>query len=36
MPDRLIDIDLLDYDGRVVDSYALVLPHPLHAQNAPS
>ena len=26
--DRLIDIDLLDYDGEVVDSYALVLPHP--------
>lgn len=26
--DRLIDIDLLDYDGQVLDTYALVLPHP--------
>lgn len=26
--DRLIDIDLLDYNGLVLDTYALVLPHP--------
>ncbi len=26
--DRLIDIDLLDYDGQILDTYALVLPHP--------
>ena len=26
--DRLIDIDLLDYAGQVLDTYALVLPHP--------
>ena len=26
--DRLIDIDLLDYDGLILDTYVLVLPHP--------
>ena len=26
--DRLIDIDLLDYDGLVLDTHSLVLPHP--------
>ena len=26
--DRLIDIDLLDYDGLVLDTRSLVLPHP--------
>lgn len=25
--DRLIDIDLLDYDGLVLDTHSLVLPH---------
>jgi 2-amino-4-hydroxy-6-hydroxymethyldihydropteridine diphosphokinase len=31
---RLIDIDLLDYDGMVVDTPELVLPHPLMLQRA--
>ncbi len=31
---RLIDIDLLDYDGVVVDTPELVLPHPLMLQRA--
>lgn len=26
--DRLVDIDLLDYDGLVLDTHSLVLPHP--------
>ena len=26
--DRLIDIDLLDYDGLILDTYVLILPHP--------
>ena len=31
---RLIDIDLLDYDGMVVDTPELVLPHPLMLERA--
>ena len=30
--DRLIDIDLLLYDGQILDSHELVLPHPYLAQ----
>ncbi len=30
--DRLIDIDLLLYDGQILDSHELMLPHPYLAQ----